>query len=126
MINKLTFIFFIVVYTNCKSQNIDTDIIGRWDSITKEVDGIEDFRTLDGGKPVADMSIIIYEAKLDLIESGIPYKDIPYQIVKKDQKYMLAFGNRRYYIEKLDSDNLVLLTDSSILPIRYSMKKNNR
>ncbi len=123
-INRIITILFIGIFVKCQSQNIESNIIGKWDAVKKEIDNNKDFKTLDGNDPIADMSFIIYKGKLDVIESEIPFKDISYQVIEENHKQVLIFGNRRYYIEKLEGNELVLLEDSDILPARLYFKRS--
>ena len=122
--NRIIIVFFICAFVKCQSQDIKSNILGKWESVNLEIDKIKDFKTLEGNDPIADIKIIIYEKNLDLIESDIPFKNISYQIIKEDKKQLLTFGNRRYFIEKLESNELVLLEDKKVLPARIYFRKN--
>ena len=106
------------------SQVSKEKIQGTWIAYSMVVDGLEN-ETIDGNPIVVDLKLDFGKNTLDIRENGILTEDIKYEIIKEKSRSILEFGNRQYFIEKLDSEILILEEKDLIFNAQIFFKKIN-
>ena len=123
MERKIIFILFLCVLSSGYCQINSNEIQGSWIASSELVDGVEN-KTIEGDQIEIDLKFHFEEDILNICENGILTEGIKYRIINEKGRDILKFGNRLYYIQKLDSLDLILEEKNSILNSRLIFKKD--